>query len=482
MKKRGQMKNVYVVKSAQKATDGKLKELETKDLYLLKSDDEVVNRYRDIVLDFVEEKDGLFLVVSEDKPFFQNFRKAFYKELEIEQSRIRHIPISRRAHEEIKVYREYQKKPFLFIENALEGRSALPFVEEMKAEFKDMHIIALMSDADEKLIAQFVEAGADNCITKPVSVNILIEKIANTLIPPDTIGRMVRKGHAHLKKIEFALAYGVARDILQIKPGSPAALMIMGDALKGLCRREDALKIYLTASENATMYLEPLKKIVAFFKEEGDQDGALRYLARIDELSPLHIGRKKEIGELYFMRGNYKLAASYFLGAVILTHELKHSECVHLAEDYAEKIFNASENDALSLLELCSRLAKIYRVELDWSLYNRLGMLLRRNKQWEKAVNAYTKAAAGSPRDENILFNLGMAYVEGKDYGSAAQKFERAMTINPGFYKDNLPVAYVMGQVFIRASRNKNAVTVLSHVHSVDPDFKKVRELLDSLK
>ena len=482
MKQQGKMKNVYVVKSAPKDIDEKHRELDTKNVYLLKSDEQAVNRYSDIVHDFVDEKDGLFLVISQDKTFFLNFRNSFYKELEVDQERIRFINSRRRAQEEIRVYREYQKKPFLFLENFLDGSSTLPFIEELKQEFKDMYIVLLSNDADEKKVAQYLEAGADNCITKPVSVNVLVEKIANTLEPSDKIGKMVREGKRRLRKVEFALAYGVARDILELKPGSPAGLMIMGDALKGLCKRDDALKMYLRASENAPMYLEPIKKIVAFHKEDGDQEKALEYLVRIDDLSPLHLGRKKEIGEILFMRGNVAEAARYFGEAVKLMHQMKQPGCVEVAEDYADKIFQADENTACPLLEMCAKLARLYRVDLDWSLYNRLGMLLRRKMDWKNAVKAYAKAAEMAPENETILFNMGMAYVEGKDWGSAAQKFERAMKLAPAFYKDNLPAAYIMGQVFIRASRTENAAKVLGYVNSVDPNYKKVKSLLESLE
>lgn len=482
MKRRGKMKSVYVVKSAPKEIDDKHKELDTKNVYLLKSDEQAVNRYSDIVYDFVDVTDGLFLVISDDKTFFQNFRNSFYKELEIDQERIRLEPSIRRAYEEIQVYREYQKKPFLFIEGILEGRSNLPFIEELKNDFKDMFIIVLMKDADERKMAQYVEAGADSLITKPVSINVLIEKIANTLEPPDEIGKLVRKAKQHLRKIEFALAYGVARDILEIKPGSPAALMLMGDALKGLSKRQDALKMYLKAVENAHMYLEPLKKIVEFYKEDGDQDGALRFLTKIDDLSPLHVGRKKEIGELHFMKGEAQLAAKYYFDAVKLTHEQRQPECVTMAEDYAEKIFRKESNAAAPLLELCARLAKSYHVELPGALYNRLGMLLRRQKRWKEAVDAYIIAASKEPRDESILFNMGMAYVEGKDYRNAAEKFERAIKLTPSIYEDNIGAAYVMGQVFMKANRSKNAKLVLTHVHKVDPNYKSVTKLLGMLK
>ncbi len=237
----------------------------------------------------------------------------------------------------------------------------------------------------------------------------------------------MREGKKRLRNVEFALAYGVARDILELKPGSPAGLMIMGDALKGW-KREDALKLYLKAEHNAHMYLEPLKKIVEFYKEEGDQNNALNYLTKIDELSPLHVGRKKEIGELYFMQGHTQNAAHYYLDTVKLMHQLKQPDCVHVSEDYAEKIYNKDTNASVPLFEICVRLAKHYRADLHWSIYNRLGMLLRRQKRWREAIDAYVHAASLSPRDESILFNMGMAYVEGKGLWQCCGKnFERAI-------------------------------------------------------
>ena len=153
MSRHGRMKNVYVVKSAPKDIDEKHKELDTKNVYLLKSDEQTVNRYSDIVHGFIEDQDGLFLVISQDKTFFQNFRNSFYKEMQVDQERIRLITGRRRAQEEIRVYREYQKKPFLFLESFLDGSSTLPFIEELKQEFKDMYIILLSNDADEKKVA-----------------------------------------------------------------------------------------------------------------------------------------------------------------------------------------------------------------------------------------------------------------------------------------------------------------------------------------
>jgi len=482
MAQRKNKKNVYVIKNSPQDIDNRHKELETKNVYLLKADDQVVNRFSDVVFEFIDDNDGLFLLVSEDKNFYNNFRKSFYKEFHIDQERIRLTSNCERALKEIQIYRDHHKKPLVFLERTLNERSTLPFLEELKTTFKDVLVIVLMNDSDEKKVAQCVEAGADNFINKPISVNTLIEKIANTLVPQDIIGKMVREGKERLQKVEFALAYGVARDILEKKPGSPAGLLIMGDALKGLTKRKEAIKLYLQASENAPMYLEPLKKIVEFHKEDNDLDGTLKYLLRMDTLSPLHAGRKKEIGELYFGMNDYENAARFFEETVKLAHQQRQPECVKMAEMFADKIFNGKEAKAEKLLTMLTRLAKSYKIEGNWVWYNRLGMLLRRRKNWQDAIKAYSEASTLNPKDSSILFNLGMAYVEGKLMDSASDQFEQAIKVDPALYENNVDVAYIMGQVFIRAKRASSAARVLNHINKVQPGYKKVTSLLKSLE
>ncbi|QGY40480.1 response regulator [Pseudodesulfovibrio cashew] len=482
MTKRNRMKNVYVVKSDTTDIEEQHQELETKSVYLLKADDHVINKYSDIVYRFVDGDDGLFLIISQDRTFYNNFRKSFYKELRIDQERIRLSPNKEKAFKEIRIYREHDKHPLLFLEANLDGRSTLPFLEELKAAYKDMLVIVLTNDGDKDQVAQFVEAGADNFITKPISLNVLIEKIANTLVPQDEIGKLVREGKRKLGNVEFALAYGVARDILQRKPGSPAGLLIMGDALKGLTKRDDALKLYLQAAQNAPMYLEPLKKIVEYYREDDDEDGVLRYLERIDDLSPLHPGRKREIGEIYLGRGDIQKAATYLEESIRLTHAQRLPECVTMAVKYADEIFGRKEEAAEGLLTLCTRLARAYRVEAHWSWYNRLGMLLRRRKCWQEAVKAYGEAAIRAPEDATIPFNRGMAYVEGKDLRRAAEQFQQAIRLDSSLYEKNIEAAYIMGQVFARAHYDRDAAKVLGHIQNVRPGYKKVESILQSLK
>ena len=131
MRKSDRKKSVYAVKKYADDVDRKHKELATKSVYLLKENEEAINRYSDTVCNFVDDDDGLFLVISQDKKFYQTFRNSFYKELRIDQERVRLVSSLRRAMEEIRVYKEYQKTPLVFLENSLNDRSTLPFLEEL---------------------------------------------------------------------------------------------------------------------------------------------------------------------------------------------------------------------------------------------------------------------------------------------------------------------------------------------------------------
>jgi hypothetical protein len=85
----------------------------------------------------------------------------------------------------------------------------------------------------KKKVAQDLEAGADNFITNPISVNMLIEKIASTLVPQDVIGKMVRRAKSRIRSSVW-----LPREILEKKQGSPAGLLYPFQSGHGVCGRE----------------------------------------------------------------------------------------------------------------------------------------------------------------------------------------------------------------------------------------------------
>ncbi|WP_147822552.1 response regulator [Salidesulfovibrio onnuriiensis] len=483
MRRKERTKNVYVVKSSAEDMEDikKRKDAESKNLYLLKAEDQAVNKYSEAVWDFVDTG-GLFIVLSEDKTFYVNFRNSFYKELEIEMERVRLVGSTDRAKQEIQVYLDYQKKPFLFMDSVVGGVSTLPFLEKFKVEFPETFVVVLSTEADKGTLARFMEAGADNFIIKPASVNVLIEKIAFTIFPQDAIEKKIREAKHRLRRVEFALAYGVARDILKIKKGSPAALMIMGDALKGLDRRKDALECYEAAALNAPAYLAPLKKLVEFYREDENEDKILEYLIQLDEHSPLLFERKKEIGETLLRRGVYDEAGKYLAGAVTLAGAQHYEDAPFIAEEYADAVADHCPEHAARIYKDCIKYRKLARLDMDTTYYNRLGRALRRIGRWQDAVMAYMEGAKYNREDASLYFNTGMAYVEGKEYSKAGQVMKKVTELSPFFHTEDIQIAYNMGMIFNKAGYNELALKMFDFVCGRDPEYKNADKLMKALK
>lgn len=66
-------------------------------------------------------------------------------------------------------------------------------------------------------------------------------------------------------------------------------------------------------------------------------------------------------------------------------------------------------------------------------LYNRIGMVLRKMKDFDTAEKYYLKALTLSSDDEYLHYNLGRLYYDWRKWGKMAQAAQHAVDINPGF-------------------------------------------------
>ncbi len=66
-------------------------------------------------------------------------------------------------------------------------------------------------------------------------------------------------------------------------------------------------------------------------------------------------------------------------------------------------------------------------------LYNRIGMVLRKMKDYDTAEKYYLKALTLSADDEYLHYNLGRLYYDWRKWGKMAQAAQHAVDINPGF-------------------------------------------------
>ena len=118
---------------------------------------------------------------------------------------------------------------------------------------------------------------------------------------------------------------------------------------------------------------------------------------------------------------------------------------------------------------------------LTMSVYNRLGISLRKQGLWSEAIEAYGEAAKYSPNDENIQYNIALAFEEGQQYEEAASHMLTAISINPDIYKDRPELAYNIGAALARGRKPRDAVECLTYLQTIAPGFKDSKKLLNEV-
>jgi tetratricopeptide (TPR) repeat protein len=477
------LKNIVIVKSSQPELDEleKKRRTELKSYYLLKESEVVIVRYSDCIYDFVQNKAGVFYVLSEDKMFFATVRSTLHVDLGLSADLIRSANSVQRATGEILDLIRQGRRPVLLMEHALRREPTVRALKWFRENHRDMPVIVLSLEVSADSLAQYHEAGANNFITKPVSTNVLVEKLAFTLEPQSELQALVRLGKEHLEYNDFENARDTAHLILDKKPNSAVGFMILGDALKGLARREEALQAYKSAEAGADMYLEPLKRILDFFAEDNDEQGMLEYLRKLDKISPNHLERKLRLGKLLVKNGQAEDAERHISAALDLATGEGQARLSAVSQEIAEQFLAADPARSEQYFRASIQAARTSAEGLRPLVFNRLGLALRRQGKWQEAVQEYQEAEKLAPRDENIQFNLAMALAEGQDWQAAAGRLDRALALNPEFFADNTMVCYNMGTIYTRPGRPADARSHLAYLNEISPGFKGVDKLLEKL-
>lgn len=118
-----------------------------------------------------------------------------------------------------------------------------------------------------------------------------------------------------------------------------------------------------------------------------------------------------ELGRLHFEAGDYKEALEQLV--LIEEKDTRYDE-TQFYIGVAQNALGQTEKSLATLQKLAPRLP-LYEV------YNNIGVLLIKQRQYPEAINHLKPAADAAPRDTDTLFNLGYAYFLAKNYGSAAE-------------------------------------------------------------
>ena len=327
-------------------------------------------QYDDDVREFVALQNGVFVVVSTDAVFNKNLRTTLLRHLTIKDECVYNVATIEGLHKEIKLLRTKGHKLLVFIERELNGRNTSDLIRYLKSDFaNELFLVVLTTEVERDKLVLLHELGADNIITKPISPDTLIEKIAFTVKPRGQLGELMDKGRQSLDMGNPLEAAKAAKQVLDLKPNSPSGLLLMGDALRAMGKRDDALRAYTQAEKGAKLFLDPLKKIAELHREEGNTQEELKFLERLDKLSPLNVDRKVDIGAGYIKLGDadkaklafdqaVRIATKEALDAVSRVTQSIAVRCMESAPELSEQYLRQALNTRKNMLDRSDKIGR----------------------------------------------------------------------------------------------------------------------------
>ncbi len=437
-------------------------------------------RYDQEVREFVELQMGNIVMLCDDQIFVRTLRTALLKTLSVKRDALNVTQDSGTALRLVRDTLTHKQPAIVFADRILHGLPTTDFLRGVKSVFPEAKLVVMTQETNKDSLSLLYEIGVDSVITKPVSVDTLIEKIGGVLRPQGKISQMVQEAKGFLERGDTGKVKQIASSILEMKPGSPVALMLRGDAMLAEGNREGAVIAYEEAHKGATLYLEPLKKLAGVHQGQNDE-AYLHYLKKLDKISPLNTERKCEIGKVYVRKNDMEKADHYFNQALINAQREALSYVDRIATDIAETL---SENSPALAEKYYTKLLEMKGDNLtkeDMVTFNRLGIALRKQGKWKHALENYKKALTVVPDDTRVIYNMGLAFADGQQFREAVGCYDKALRLDPSFSKTAAVVAFNMAYAYFMTKDVESAKHFLSVALEVDPTHASSRKLLDRL-
>jgi tetratricopeptide (TPR) repeat protein len=440
-----------------------------------------VKVYDEDVREFILQYNGVFLVLSQDPLFDKNLRGTLLRHLHIKDDCIINVATPDQLQKQIRIVLGKGHRIVFFVEREINGKYTHDLVQFLKNQHPEVLIIILTNEVAREVLIYLHELGANNVITKPISPDTLIEKIAFTVKPRGQLGELIDTGKQLNNTERYEEAADIAKKILEIKPGSPAALLVLGDSLKGQGKLEEALEAYMEASRNGKLYLEPIKRTAELLKETGNIREETKFLERLDRISPLNVDRKISIGDNYLNLGERDKAVEVFDGAIKLAHKEAMAQVSRVTRTIAELCISSAPEISEKYLRQALETKKGMLDKTDIETFNRLGISLRKQGRWDQAVEEYRKGLKIAPNDAGLYYNMAMAYGEGRQFQDAYNFIDKALRLNPELWSTSETVCFNIAAVYMSASKKDLAAEYLQKTLSINPDFEKAKSMLRDL-
>lgn len=436
-----------------------------------------------VIRDFVLQRGGFFIAATRDNAFTDLLRTFLNKFLCLQKFTpclcLRDVDKVIPAIEEAL---GKKRLPLLLIEHDRYREDPALRIIDFKERFPSVPVVVLAMEAERDWVVYLHEQGADNFITKPISMPKLAQKLAVTIKPGGMVAEKLQSGRKLLQNGLPGQVKLIAEDIISLDLPIGAAYLLLGDAEAAMGNTRAAADAYRKAREVTDMFLAPLQKLAGLAKDRNDQREYLGYLVELDALSPLNMHRKLQMAETMLALGQKGSARKLFDEVVAKAGKAIAEDASTLVERIAAMYSSHNPEDMEAFLRETLEKRKMNFCREDLNIVNQLAMLLRKQGKWQEAVAEYTWASSVIPDDETLQYNMGLAFAQGAMQLKGRRCIEKALELNADFPRKSAQVAYNMGQVLMRGGNREQADRCFSIALELDPDMKNAATALQNLR
>jgi len=432
------------------------------------------------VVRLIQEKNIFFILVDTDSLFTKTFEVAL-KTLGFGKEKFT-LHTQKELVVKIKHQLSQNKLPLLFIDFSLQFDVDEDFIQTLRQIFTNkIKIICLINEIERDRLVYMQEMGIDNFIVKPISINSIIQKIANTL-EPSPLSQKVDLAMQYLEENKLEQAKQIIDQILKIRPNSSVAYMLLGDMYIIQKNFEQAEQVYLKASYLSKLYLEPLKKLASLYAETNNLEQQLSVLHKLDKLSPLNPERKITIGKIYVKRKEIDKGKEYLDCAIKQINKLLHQKTAEILTKIALELKEYSPELSSEYMSQAIQAKEKYLTPKDIWMFNEWGITLRRQKKFDEAINCYQKALEIDSENSHILYNLAVVYLEINQPYRSLEYAKKALSFDSDLPLKGANVAYNLAYIYYKAKNTLKAETYVNLSLKQDPKHQRAQKLLTRLK
>ena len=301
--------------------------------------------------------------------------------------------------------------------------------------------------------------------------------------------------YARMNKLE--LAAEKYEEAVRISPGNNTILLNLARLHVKQKKFREARLLYENILRSQPNLFSANKELGFIYKAEARLGDAISQFSRAAKLQPQDHEVLFELGQLYFRRGKNNTASKYYLKAIsikeqstyyiALAHLYENSgqvkDCItayqkayQLDNDNYEAVFR------LGVLRLNAgefkRAAQYLKIALNLKsnkgeVYKYFGILLRKQKQYDKSKEALFKAKLLNKYVREIYYQLGLIELDFKNISGAIENFERELKESPS----HLLTIRKLASLYLENQQGDKAAVLIRRalkIHKTDDELHKL--------